>query len=330
MKLTRVHRLIRLITLLQSGRRFDVDSLAGTLEVSRRTVFRDLNLLQTVGIPCQFDADSHTYAISRSYYLPSVNMTIEESLALLLVTRKVISRRDQPFFETAAKAAIKIESSLPPQVQEHCGQFLDKVDFRWPPLTDQARDTDMFVRLVRAFQQRCKVKLLYDSFYEGTQITTAVVPYRLVFIRQAWYLIGYSGMHEQVRTFKVTRAVHVELLKELATVDPDFHLDEYFGQAWSMIPEGTLYDVKLLFAPMVAGNVEEVIWHRTQATRYREDGSMIMQATVDGLREITWWILGYGNQVEVLGPPELRQKVGEITAQMAARYNGPPSEDDPG
>ncbi len=83
-----------------------------------------------------------------------------------------------------------------------------------------------------------------------------------------------------------------------------------------MAPEGRLYHVKLKFLPEVACSVSEVQWHSTQTVTFEDDGSAIVEFRVDGLNEITWWILSYGDQVQVLAPKILRQKIIEIAQNM--------------
>lgn len=83
-----------------------------------------------------------------------------------------------------------------------------------------------------------------------------------------------------------------------------------------MIPEGRIYHVKLRFGPKVAGNVAEVHWHSTQRITQESDGSATAEFRVDGLGEIMWWILGYGDQVEVLAPRTLRKNIRQVTETM--------------
>jgi predicted DNA-binding transcriptional regulator YafY len=63
-----------------------------------------------------------------------------------------------------------------------------------------------------------------------------------------------------------------------------------------------------------------VRWHHTQATQYLDDGSFLFEADVDGLFEITSWILGYGEAVEVLAPTVLREKA-EAVVRWASRQD---------
>ena len=87
-----------------------------------------------------------------------------------------------------------------------------------------------------------------------------------------------------------------------------------------MMPEGRLYNVRLRFLPKVARSVADVQWHSTQTVTLQDDGSIIMEFRVDGLNEITWWVLSYGDQVQVLAPAALRQRITEI-AQNMVRQN---------
>jgi len=80
------------------------------------------------------------------------------------------------------------------------------------------------------------------------------------------------------------------------------------------------YDVLLKFSPLISPNVAEVNWHRTQKIRWDDDGHVLFSATIDGLDEIVWWVLGYGPEVEVLSPPELRKRLTDMTRRTLGRY----------
>ncbi|MBL8826153.1 MAG: WYL domain-containing protein, partial [Planctomycetaceae bacterium] len=62
------------------------------------------------------------------------------------------------------------------------------------------------------------------------------------------------------------------------------------------------------------------MWHKTQRVEFQPDGSCLFRVTVSGLTEISWWILGYGDQAVVLEPPELRELVGGRAQRLAEKY----------
>lgn len=309
MNVSRVYRLLKLITLLRSGRAYDVPGLAENLGVSRRTLFRDLNLLQHAGIPYRFEPAKNMYSISDSFFLPPIHLDLQEAMAFLLVTRKFLSRQVHPVYQKALDAALKVESILPPTVLRHCGDMLDGVSARWPATSPTDAVSDLFRTLQHAVARRLRVKGRYDSVYDDATIDVYLEPLRLIFMARGWYLLANSLTHHQVRTFKTDRFVELTPTEESFEPDPAFNEEDHFGAAWQMIPEGKLYNVKLRFAAHVAVSVEEVRWHASQTTSRTDDGRLLFEATVDGLREICSWVLGYGDQVEVLDPAELRAMI---------------------
>ncbi len=173
-----------------------------------------------------------------------------------------------------------------------------------------------FWQLQKAIRRKQKVNLRYDSFFERRIIDIEFCPYYLLYERRAWYVLGMSSLHEEIRTFKLNHIIQLHLSDKRFVMEKEFDLHEYLGRAWSMIKEGRLYNIKLHFLPKVAGNVAEVRWHSTQKVTQNDDGSATVEFRVDGLGEITWWILGYGDQVKVLAPKALRKKVIEVAKNM--------------
>ncbi|MFH1715960.1 MAG: WYL domain-containing protein, partial [Planctomycetota bacterium] len=117
-------------------------------------------------------------------------------------------------------------------------------------------------------------------------------------------------------TFELNHISELKTTKECFLVDEEFDVSEYLGRAWSTMPEGQIYNVKLLFLAKVAKDVVEVKWHSTQKVTPNGDGSAIVEFRVDGLNEITWWVLGYGDQVQVLAPQALRKRVLDVASNM--------------
>ena len=319
-KATRIHRLLKLITLLQTGRHYQAPDLAREFNVSRRTLFRDLNLLKQSGIPLVYDGAARSYVIERDFFLPPVNFTLPEVLGLTMVLSKYGTEAALPNFGAAAGAMMKIESMLPRAIQDYCGSALEQIEVRHGPLVDASRAARPFELLWQAVQKRESLNVTYDSYYEKREIRTRIDPYRLVFISRAWYVIGYSSIHEETRTFKLERFIAATPTGKYFRVDPRFDPATYFGNAWQMIRGDRRYHVRIRFSPKVAHNVEEVLWHPTQQTLFLDGQSMIYEVDVDGVDEIAWWVLGYGKEAVVEAPAELCKIIREHARAMAAFY----------
>src|SRR5690606_8646769 len=120
-----------------------------------------------------------------------------------------------------------------------------------------------------------RVRLTYRSFAEAKTLRTLVSPYRLLFSRRSWYVIGRSSLHRAVRTFHVGRIVECDLTEDTYDIPPRFSLDRYFGNAWNMIRDlKNRLQVLVRFQPMVAQNVAEVVWHKTQQLVWNADGTL--------------------------------------------------------
>jgi predicted DNA-binding transcriptional regulator YafY len=321
MKLSRIHRLLKLIGLLQAGKGYNVEALAQACGVSRRTVFRDLDTLRQSGIPLSFDDRQQRYCVPGTYYLPPTNLTPEEALALIVLCHEMGGSPRFPFFAPARSAALKLESTLPGRLRQQLRSVADAVRIQPPPSNPLENQRPVYEQLLEAIAGRHSVRIRYQSLTEWEEICTRLSPYRLLFSRRSWYVIGRSSLHRSTRTFNLGRIHQLEPLEDAYEVPRGFSLDRYLGNAWHLIPEpGPDHHVLIRFSRLVAQNVAEVVWHKTQQVQPNPDGTIDFRVKVSGLGEISWWVLGYGDQAEVLQPPQLRQIIGQRAARAAKQY----------
>ncbi len=326
MKSNRINRVIQILTTLQSGRSYAVGDLSKLFGTSRRTIFRDMKELQAIGVPYHYNTKSGGYAIGPDFFLPPINLNLQEALSLLLLVHKAPNQIQLPFKKSALLAALKIENNLPAKVRQSCNTAMQSVTAKATAqaLIRQAGGLDKtFSQLQKAIVNKRKINIRYHSLYESKIIDIELWPYHLYYNSRAWYVLGRSGMHKSIRAFKLNRIKELTITDKCFLGGEKFNLDEYLGRAWSMIPEGRIYNIKLRFLPKVTNNVMEVQWHSTQKAVLHNDGSATMEFRVDGLGEISWWILGYGDQVQVLAPKALRKRVVE-TAKNMIRLNEKP------
>jgi proteasome accessory factor B len=318
----RVGRVVEILATLQSGRNYTASQLAKIFGTSRRTIYRDLKELEAIGVSYHYDAATGGYTMDPEFFLPPVDLKLEEAMSLLLLVHKASEQLQLPFKNSALLAASKIENNLPAKIRQHCNRALRSISTRAAAQAPLRELDKTFAQLQEAIAKKQKVSMRYHSLFDGGDIELELCPYHLLYNQRAWYVVGLSSMHNSVRTFKLNRISELKTLSQHFVDDGDFDLSEYLGRAWSMIPEGRIYDVKLRFLPKVAENVTEVQWHSTQKVTRKDDGSVIVEFRVDGLGEITWWILGYGDQVQVLRPEKLKQRIAEIARNMA-KLNAP-------
>jgi len=307
--------------LLQAGKGLNVDALAEICEVSRRTIFRDLEALRESGFPLSYCEQQQRYHIHGAHYLPATSFTREEALSLIVLCHELGSSSGLAFLGPARSAAIKLESTLPHRLREQLRGLIDAVRIQPPPSNPLVKHQHVYEQLLDAASTRQSVRIGYKSLAERKTIRTRLDPYKLLFSRRSWYAVGRSSLHRSTRTFNVGRIVELETLDNGFEIPRGFSIERYLGNAWHLIPEpGPDRDVLIRFGKMVARNVAEVAWHRTQRLEFNEDGTLDFHVTVSGLTEISWWISGYGDQAEVISPAKLRRMVAERAEQTAKLY----------
>lgn len=323
MKLGRVYRLLRIISLLQEDRGYTATEIAQELDISKRTVFRDLNTLELAHIPYYFDSETGGYHISSHFFLKSLNLTMPEALSLLTLATNFKQDNSFPLLSgEAARAMAKIEGVLPESIQKYVGDVTQAMSVHFAPMAAHDDADATFNMLNKAIAETKVCRVRYDSFFEKKIITESLEPLKLTFIYRAWYLLAYTPSAGEVRTYKLIRIKDIELMDEFFERKHDERLEDYFGNAWAMIPEGKTYKIHLRFQPKVAGNVAEVCWHPSQRVEWNEDGSVDFHVNVDGINEISWWIMGYGDQVRVISPKKLRTKICTMAENIISQYDG--------
>jgi len=319
MKSDRISRVIQILTTLQSGKNYAVSDLSKIFGTSRRTIFRDLKELQAIGVPYRYDTKSGGYAIGPDFFLPPIDLNLQEALSLLILVHKARNQIQLPFKNSALLAALKIENNLPVKIRQSCNTALRNISARataQAPILQEAGLDKTFSQLQKAIINKRKVNIRYQSLFEGKIIDVELHPYHLFYNCRAWYVLGHSSLHKSTRAFKLNRIKELKITEKCFLGGENFDLYDYLGRAWSMIPEGRIYNIKLRFLPKVANNVTEVQWHSTQKVTHNSDGSAIMEFRVDGIGEISWWILSYGDHVQVLAPKALRKRVLEMAKNM--------------
>ena len=319
----RLRRLLTILKLVQTGRATP-DSLARECGLSRRTIFRDIEAIRTVGIPLVFNEEQRRYYLAQDFFLKSTHFTPAEALAVITLAYEIGDQSQFPFFAAARDAALKLVSLLPSDLKEYVAKIGDSVQYLVEPRNQLNEHETQFDLLLKAQSLHFAVGMTYQSPAEPDEMRLQLHPYVIFFSRRSWYVVGHSSLHEETRTFNVGRIREIALTGESFDVPHRFKLEEYLGNAWHLIPEsGADSHVILRFSPKVAQNVSEVAWHKTQKIVPLDGGGIEFHATVSGVNEIAWWVLGYGKEVEVVSPLALRKIICQHVKAMTEIYTKP-------
>ena len=268
--------------------------------------------------------DDNLVGINRDDYLTHVRLTIHESMALHLAARLMATRTDK-HNPHAAAALRKIGQSLKqfaPLVSRHLlasAEVMDDAARRHDPVYLEVLET-----LTQAWSQGRMVHLWHrhesGRVYEYDFAPYFIEPYA---IGQTAHVIGLREPPGAVRTFKLERIQRIEIIKPPReyTIPADFDPRETLADAWGIwYTEAEPVEVVLRFHPRVVGRVRETQWHRSERVEEQPDGYLLWRAWIAEPQEMLPWIRGWGADVEVVEPEELRERIIGEARRLAAMY----------
>jgi predicted DNA-binding transcriptional regulator YafY len=307
---SRFARILRVLEMIQGRARYGVKEIASELEVSERTIFRDLNVLELAGVPWFHDQDDQRYRVRPGYNFPAMNLGDEELIGQATAT--VIT--SAPGLDVT-KGASPTTRKLWAGSREDASKLLDDVEKVTSvfdlKLADHSRSHEAIRTIQWALCQGRKLTGTYASPYDPKPKRLDLHPYRLCLVRQAWYLVARPNNADQPQTYRVTRFQTLRPSDASSVVPDDFDLKAYFGNAWGVYRGAQSYEVVVLFNREAAELVAETTWQSTQKVDRHGDGSVTLSFTVDGLNEVAYWLLGWSGRVTVVNPQELREIVLE-------------------
>ncbi|MEL6751724.1 MAG: YafY family protein [Pseudomonadota bacterium] len=194
----RADRLLLIVQILRRHRQpVSAGAIAAELEVSLRTIYRDMVALESTGVPIRGEAGIG-YVLEDGYDLPPLMFTETELEALVLGARMVDSRADPTLARAARDVIAKVEAVLPPSLAE---QLMDVP--LYAPNYEQMPDTAFDVGDLRtALREGLVIAIRYRAL-DGARSSRDIWPVHVSFFRDATVLMGWCTMREDFRAFRL-------------------------------------------------------------------------------------------------------------------------------
>jgi proteasome accessory factor B len=295
-----------------------VTEIAELTGMTTRTIYRDIRALEEeLGVPV-FQAGRGRYGIEKKYFLPPLRLSLPEAVVLFLSSR-LIARWSDEYDQAVISAFTKLADLRPPPIARHVAAAMLSVG-RADPNEPFTRN---FAQVAQAWADGRVIEFDYEP--AGAEPRRARVrPYFLEpdAAGRSVYLIGHDETVDAMRTYKVERIRSATLTADRYEIPDEFDPDRWLAHSWGIwSSDGTqVVEVRLVFDASVAHRVRESIWHRSQQLSDLPDGRVELTVKVAGIVEIRPWIMSWGDAVEVLDPPELREVVATAVGRLAERY----------
>ena len=316
----KMERMLAIILELQSREWTRAEDLAAHFEVSQRTIYRDVQALSEAAVPI-ISVTGQGYSLMAGYFLPPLNFNSDEALMLILGSDFMAKNFDAQYRQAAETASHKIEAAMPTRLKNEVAYLRQNISFHTPPTQTPAQnDLEPLKQLRRAIIGRRQVKLSYskrfgtDESHTAEQTTRTIDPYSLARLSIDWYLLAYCHLRQEFRVFRLAR------IDQLTILPTSFNRSPAFQPDWINPSNSQNIIVKAIFKPEIIRWVKETHTYYPIDTQETEAGLLVTLFVRDE-REILQWFLGWGNNVRVLEPETLCQRLIDEAQNIIDLYN---------
>ncbi|HEX9132416.1 MAG TPA: YafY family protein, partial [Ktedonobacteraceae bacterium] len=233
--MNRTDRLLAIILELQGKGRQRAEDLAATFETSKRTIYRDILALGEAGVPI-VSIPGRGYSLMKGYFLPPLSFTTDEATMLVLGSDLMAQSFDAQYRSAALAASSKIEAVLPEKLRDEVHYLQDSIRFVTTDAMERPVETEKLLQLRRAIIQRSTIRFCYFTRHPSAtaevedesgvstnhqtspaltapvQSTREADPYGLVHFFNAWHLVAYCHLRQDIRNFRLDRIDDLVLL----------------------------------------------------------------------------------------------------------------------
>lgn len=302
-----------------------IQQLATLVNVSTRTIRRDLQALQEAGFAVYDEGEEHETKRWRLDGAPfravQEGLSVADVAALYLSRTVVEGLSGWPLEDELRAAFEKLEGALNPRMREFLSTLPQVITAKAGPRASvhSARQVDVTRRLFDAARDRRVIDMRYFSMAANRVKSYSVQPYRLALAHGGLYLVGWVPAYEEFRTFATER------IERLSVTDDTFKRTRelpgtLFGTSMGVF-SGEPEHIEVVFAPRVATFVRSRIWHDSQQIVDEPDGSLRMTLSVSNDWALRSWLLGFGAAARVVAPPGLADALAAECRQTVAEYD---------
>jgi predicted DNA-binding transcriptional regulator YafY len=314
----RADRLLSIVLLLQRSGCQTAPQLASALEVSVRTIYRDMVALGSAGIPVLADATG--YRLIGGYRTQLTGLTPDEARGLVLAGLPSAAE-DLGLARAVAVGQLKLSAALPEPVREGADRMRQRFLMDAPGWYHDGDRSDHLGPVADAVWQQRAISVRYES-WTGV-VDHRLEPYGLVLKAGKWYLVARTA--RGLATFRVNQIHQLATLPEGFDRAADFDLPAYWRAHVTRFREQLHRGEALVrFAPdalpRLAHQWGEAVAEAARQGEAQADGWVLARVPIESDEHAEGAFLRLGAQVEVLGPESLRHRIAATVAELAARY----------
>ncbi|MDG5766983.1 YafY family protein [Balneolales bacterium ANBcel1] len=303
-------RRLKILYQLQSGKNLSIRDLTEYFGISRRTVFRDLRVIQDLGVPIIHDPETG-YGVMRDGMIPPIMFQFRELAVIVMGLSFVKAQVDREMVKDAENVLLKIKNAIPPSLQKQIDE-LEKRTLVSPyikNIKDREKGGDWFV-LCSSFIENRPVSFVYLN-EQGVKKQRTVDPHILVYFSDHWNAIGYCHDRQTLRNFRLSRMSDIKLLE--STIQKPFHdvtVDELLYGRFESSTTVVVSIAKEKVFQFLTELPGKIIDKQPDGDRIR------ISFSIDNLSYINEWLLKFGRHVQVVAPKALQTMRASLLEEL--------------
>lgn len=312
----KVIRLLEIYTLIAQKQFPSLDLLMGRFHVTKRTVFRYLELINIID-PIEYDRERDGYMFTDGDRIKKLILTDEE-FQTLLAAGESVSHLGPSFKENFQKLVMRMFT--------YGGKTPVKkgkpaIIVKSPDAIFSAKIGSILEALIPCIEEKRAVDINYKARLSKEVIKRTVDPYVVVLYEGIWILVGFCHLRKMIRSFALDRIIDIQERNLYFTSQPDFDLKAYLSSPWGII-DGKETKVTVRFKKEIADYIlRKDKWHSSEKRTILPDGDVELSFTVAGTNEIKRWIYSWLPDAEVIKPVWLRKQIQKELSASAITHS---------
>jgi predicted DNA-binding transcriptional regulator YafY len=300
-----------------------IQDLMAELEMSDKTIRRDLRVLQAVFNITETTGDRGRKRWNMPPLSEVAGFNLTDLLSIHMGRQFLEPLAGTPFWEGHRKVLAKIRQAIGNDALRYMDKLAAAVHATNVGVSDYSERGKLVDALMVAIEDRKITLIVYQSMQATEPVEQEIYPLGMIHHRGSLYLIAWSSRRREVRNYKVDRIDSVDVQNLRYEVPRDFSLQDWVANSFGVYRTGrtALQTIRIHFSRDSARYVQESRWHHSQQLTLQKDGSLIAEFRLPDTTEIKTWIMSFGPRATVLEPAELVTEIEQDLNQMLAGYD---------
>ncbi len=314
---------MRIHQAIQSGKGPNAAQLSRELEVSSKSIHRDLEFMRDrMSLPIEYNAARRGFYYTEEVSaFPTMQISEGELFALIVAEKALQQYRGTNFEKPLLSAIKKMEQSLPDTISLNLADWEQTISFR--TRAEPILNLKIFETLGKATAQRQQLELTYRKPGERQPESRVVdpYPYHMANINGEWFLFAFDHLRKDIRTFVPARIKAARPTGKTFERTQKFSLEKRLRDSFGVHSAQGEFLVAIRFNNLVADYIREKRWHDSQELVELKNGGVELRMKLSSLPEVERWVLSWGGNAVVVKPVELKEMVRK-SAEKLLRSQG--------